>query len=124
MRTTAEVAQALVHNCENPVEREGMSDLYHPDCVSVEPMAPPGVEAEHKGVAAIKAKHDWWMSNFEMHSSVTDGPYINGDRFSVIFEIDVTEKATGQRSQMKEVALYEVRDGQIVREEFHMKPMG
>ena len=124
MTTTADVAKQLVHNCDNPVEREGMSDLYHPDCVSVEPMAPPGMDTEYKGVAAIKAKHDWWTSNFEMHSSVTDGPYVNGDKFSVIFEIDVTDKNSGERSQMKEVGLYFVEDGKIVREEFQMRPMG
>ncbi|MEM6825503.1 MAG: nuclear transport factor 2 family protein [Pseudomonadota bacterium] len=124
MKTTAEVAQQLVHNCENPVQREGMSDLYHPDCVSVEAMAPPGSSPEYKGVAAIKAKHEWWEANFEVHSTSADGPYINGDRFSVIFGMDVTEKASGERTQMQEVALYEVRDGQIVREEFQMKPMG
>jgi ketosteroid isomerase-like protein len=46
-------------------------------------------------------------------------PFLHGDdRFAVIFDIDATEKATGQRMPMREVAVYHVADGRIVREEF------
>ena len=38
--------------------------------------------------------------------------------YEVIFEIDATEKASGNRTQMKEVAVYHVTDGKISREEF------
>jgi ketosteroid isomerase-like protein len=33
--------------------------------------------------------------------------------------MDTTDKATGQRSQGREVAVYHVKDGKIVREEFY-----
>jgi ketosteroid isomerase-like protein len=71
------------------------------------------------GLAAIKGKHAWWQDNFEMHGGDVDGPFPHGDdRFAVIFEVDATMKATGQRSRMREVAVYHVKDGLIVREEF------
>jgi ketosteroid isomerase-like protein len=35
-----------------------------------------------------------------------------------MFEMDVTPKAGGERMQMKEVALYTVKDGKIAQEEF------
>ena len=51
-------------------------------------------------------------------ASVSD-PMLHGpDRFAVIFELDATMKATGTREAMKEVALYTVKGGKIVREEF------
>ncbi|MBC7975998.1 MAG: nuclear transport factor 2 family protein, partial [Myxococcales bacterium] len=45
-------------------------------------------------------------------------PYPNGDRFAVRFNYDVTHKPSSKRIQMDEVALYTVKDGKIVREEF------
>ncbi len=124
MATTAEIAQQLVTHCQTQTEAEGLDTLYHPDAVSVEPMSPPGMDPVSNGVEAIKAKHQWWSENFEVHGGDIDGPYVNGDSFSVIFEIDATDKTSGQRTQMKEVALYHVKDGKIVKEEFQMKPMG
>lgn len=124
MSSTAEIAQKLVAHCEAQTEAEGLKELYHPEAVSVEAMGPPGMDLEIKGVEAIQGKHDWWNANFEVHGGAIEGPYVNGDNFSVIFEIDATDKTSGQRMQMKEVALYQVADGKIVREEFQMKPMG
>ena len=46
------------------------------------------------------------------------------DRFALIFDMDVTNRETGQRMQMREVGLYTVADGKIVREEFFYPPMG
>ena len=120
---TQYIAAKLVEHCQNQTEAEGLDTLYHPDAESVEAMGPPGMDLVAKGVDAIKGKHAWWNENFEVHGGDIDGPYVNGDSFSVIFEIDATEKNSGQRTQMKEVALYHVKDGKIVREEFQMKPM-
>ena len=54
-----------------------------------------------------------------MHETTAAGPYLHGtDRFSVVFGMDVTNKTSGERVQMQEVAVYTVRDGKIVREEF------
>ena len=50
--------------------------------------------------------------------SVSD-PMLHGeDRFAVIFEVQGKEKATGTKFDVKEVAVYHVADGKIVREEF------
>ena len=41
------------------------------------------------------------------------------DRFAVIFGFDVSNRQSGERTQMQEVAVYTVNDnGKIVREEF------
>lgn len=96
-------------------------DMYSEDAVSVEAMAMPGTDSpEAKGLAAIRGKHDWWNGAHEVHSTKAEGPFVHGDdRFSVIFEMDVTVKDTGQRMQSREVAQYFVNEqGRIHREEF------
>ena len=118
---TRATAEKLVAYCREDNTEAGLNELYHPDAVSVEAMAMPGADsAESVGVAAIKGKHEWWYASFEVHSANVDGPYLHGDdRFGVIFEIDATEKASGARSAMKEMAIYTVAAGKIVREEFY-----
>jgi hypothetical protein len=122
--TLEEIARKLVANCREGREHEGLAELYDPACESVEAVDPPGGSRISKGVEAIRGKHDWWAANFEMHGGDVDGPYLHGpDRFAVIFEMDVTEKASGQRWKGREVALYTVHEGRIVKEEFFQAPM-
>ena len=120
---TAEVAQKLVAHCKAHTEAQGLEELYADDAISIEAMDGPSGSAVSEGIEAIKGKHAWWEENFEVHGGEVDGPYVNGDSFTVIFGIDATEKASGQRTQMREVALYDVADGKIVRESFFMAPM-
>lgn len=118
-------AQKLVDHCRKGTETQGLDDYYASDAVSAEAMAMPGEASnEVQGVAAIKAKHEWWNSNFDVHETNVTGPYMHGgDRFSVIFEMDVTNKAENSRSQMTEVAIYHCNDeGKITREEFFYNP--
>ncbi len=119
-RSLKDIAEALVAHCREGTEAEGLRTLYHPDAVSVEAAAMPGADGrEASGLDAIRAKHDWWASAMEVHSASTSEPFLHGeDRFALIFEVDATERASGQRRQMREVAVYTVADGQIVREEF------
>ena len=118
VRTTA---QKLVDNCREGNAAAGLDDYYAADAISVEAAAGPGADSrETPGLEGIKGKHEWWNSNFEVHSATVDGPFMHGDdRFSVIFELDATNKMDNTRSQMKEVAVYHCNpQGQIVREEF------
>jgi hypothetical protein len=116
-----ETAEKLVQFCREDKTAEGLKTLYHRDAVSVEAMAMPGADSpETKGVKAIKAKHDWWYANFDVHSQSVDGPYFHGaDRFGVVFSFEATNKQIGERSAMTEIAIYTVNaKGKIVREEF------
>lgn len=119
MKATAE---KLVGYCRSNDTIKGLDELYDPGAVSVEASAMPGTDSPAtEGVDGIKGKHEWWNNSFEVHSAAVDGPYPHGDdRFAVIFEMDVTHKESGQRSQMKEVGVYSVNEaGKIVREEFY-----
>jgi hypothetical protein len=122
--TLEEIARKLVANCRAGREREGLSELYDPACESVEATDPPGGSRISKGVDAIEGKHDWWAQSFDLHEAEVDGPYLHApDRFAVIFQMDVTERATHKRWRGKEVGLYTVADGKIVKEEFFQAPM-
>ena len=115
--TTLEIANQLVALCRQG-KFEDAKSLYADDAVSVEAGAPPGQQREAVGLAAIEAKGKWWSDNHEVHSFKITGPWPHDDRFIVGFKIDVTMKPTKHRFTMEEMALYTVKDGKIVREEF------
>ncbi len=114
------IGAELVRLCNEGKEAEFQSKYYATDAVSAEAAEfGGGMSAESKGLDAIRAKGEWWFAAHEVHSAQAEGPFVHGgDRFSVIFEMDVTRKQDGQRLQMKEVGVYHVKGGKIVREEF------
>jgi hypothetical protein len=120
VEATKATAEKLVAHCRAHTEAQGLDELYDPGAVSVEAVAMPGGGRETRGVAAIKGKHEWWNAAMEVHAASVEGPYLHGeDRFAVIFGFDATDRKTGDRTKMQEVAIYSVDgDGKIVREEF------
>jgi hypothetical protein len=115
---TAAVAEELVAFCRTGRNMDAINTLYSPDIVSVESMGNEQMPREMKGIDAIRQKNKWWGENNEVHSSVVDGPFIGEDKFAVYYNYDVTFKPTGQRTPMEEMALYTVKDGKVVREQF------
>ncbi|GAB5449087.1 SnoaL-like domain-containing protein [Gymnodinialimonas sp.] len=113
------LAETLVTACRTQGEAALLENHYHPDVVSVEAADYSGMGRETKGVEGIRGKHAWWNETFEVHGGDVQGPYLHGeDRFAVVFSIECTENATGERMDMTEVAIYTAADGKIVREEF------
>ena len=115
---TMEIAKKLADLCKQGKNRDALDTLFADDVVSVEAGAPPGMQREAKGLAAVKAKSDWWTANHEIHSANITGPWPHDERFVVGFQYDVTNKPSGKRMKMDEVGLYTVKGGKIVREEF------
>ena len=117
--TLKDIADALVEACKTQNEAQLLETAYAPDAVSVEAADFSGAGRETVGIDGLRGKHAWWAANFDVHGGNVEGPFLHGDdRFAVIFDIDATEKASGERSQMREVAIYHVANGKIVREEF------
>lgn len=116
--STMDIARKLVSLCREGRNDEALDTLFSEDMVSREAAAMPGQQQEIKGLKAVKDKGKWWMDNHEIHSAAVTGPWPNGDRFIVGFQFDVTNKPSGKRMKLDEAALYEVRNGKIVREEF------
>lgn len=116
--TLMELANALVDGCRNGRETANLDILYAPDAVSVEPVDH-GEGREAVGMKELKGKHAWWDANFEVLGGEISGPFPHGDdRFAVIFDLRTRHKESGQEDGMKEVGVYHVADGKIVREEF------
>ena len=116
--TTLEIAKKLVELCRQGKNLDALNTLFSDDVVSVEAGGPPGMAREAKGLAAVKAKGEWWRANHEIHSAAVTGPWPHDERFIVGFQFDVTNKPSGKRMKMDEAGLYTISNGKIVREEF------
>ncbi|WP_299954124.1 nuclear transport factor 2 family protein [uncultured Roseobacter sp.] len=108
-------------------DRRGIShveDIYAENAESIEAVVPPGRDVRiAKGRGAIKAKREDWLAKHEIHKLDVDGPYAHPpNRFGVRYEVEVTQKVTGRRMNLREIAIYSVEEGKIVREEFFMLP--
>jgi hypothetical protein len=112
---TKDVAVGLVGLCRTGDFESPINQYYSEDIVSVEPH---GESPESRGIAAVRAKGEWWVQNFEVHGVEVEGPYVNGDHFAVRFKLDTTNKKTGERSIMDEIGLYTVKGDKIVHEQF------
>lgn len=115
-----EVGKKLVALCKEDKGMEAVDTLYSERIVSIEGQEGEGMPARMEGIEAIRGKNNWWYDNHEVHSMVPTGPFCGHreDQFVVKFDLDVTFKPSGERSQMSEVALYTVADGKVVQEEF------
>ena len=113
--TTIEIAKDLVALCRAGKAVDCMKKHYSADIVSHEVNEP---MKETRGLAAVLGKSEWWVANHEIHSAVVDGPWPNGDQFTVRHTFEITPKATGKRTTMDEIALYTVTNGKIVDEKF------
>lgn len=116
--STMEIANTLIDLCKQGKNHEAITTLYSRDIVSNEAGAAPGMPQEISGIDAVMAKGQWWMDNHIVHEANIGGPWPNGDQFIVTYKYDVTNKPSGNRFMMEEAALYTVKDGKIVREDF------
>lgn len=116
--TTSELADKFVAMCKEGRNFEVMQTLYDDGIVSVEAALRKTGSHETAGKEAVIQKSAEWAGAHEIHGATTEGPYLLGDRFAVVFEFDVTPKATGQRVKNREIAVYTVANGLITREEF------
>ena len=114
-----EIADELVAGCREDRAKENLSKLYAADAVSVEAQDMEGMGRETHGIDGIRGKHEWWEGAHEVSGASVSDPYLHGDdRFAVIFEVQGKVKETNETFDMKEVGVYHVANGKIVREEF------
>lgn len=117
--TTQEVANRYNELAQTGQWDKVQEELYAGNCVSIEPphAAAMGM-ANAEGIEAIKKKGEAFNSMVEeMHGGYCSEPVVGGNHFSVAMGMDVTMKGMG-RSKMDEIAVYEVKDGKIVKEQF------
>jgi hypothetical protein len=115
--TTQEVANRLSQLFKENKFQEAQEELFSQDCESVEPAHSPGMQSV-KGLDAIKKKGEEFNNMIEeMHGGYAGEPIVAGNYIALAMGMDATYKGMG-RQKMDEIALYEVKDGKIVKEQF------
>lgn len=119
--TTQEVANRFYELSQKGDWNAIQDELYADNCVSIEPDFAPVPKVE--GMEAIKAKGVQFQSmTEEVHSGYCNEPIVAGNHFSCAMGMDITMKGQG-RMNMDEIAVYEVKDGKIVKEQFFFQGM-
>jgi hypothetical protein len=113
---TKQVADRLVEMCRKGQNMEAISELYASNVSSREM---PGTPTEFvSGKQAVTQKSEGWLNNVqEYHRSEISDPIVAGNHFTVKMDFDVTFKDR-RRQQMEEVCVFQVDNGQIVKEQF------
>ena len=115
--TTQDVASRFNELAQTGQWDKIQNELFADNAVSIEPPNSPGMQSAD-GMEAIREKGKQFGEMVEeMHGGYTTAPVVGGNFFSVGMGMDCTMKGMG-RQKMDEIALYEVRDGKIVREQF------
>jgi hypothetical protein len=115
--TTQEVANRFNELAQTGQWDKIQEELYAENAVSIEPPHSQGLQSA-EGLDAIKEKGKQFNESVEeMHGGYSSPPVVGGNHFSVAMGMDATFKGMG-RMKMDEIAVYEVKDGKIVKEQF------
>jgi ketosteroid isomerase-like protein len=115
--TTRDVANRLHELFTQNKWAEAQEELFSEDAKSIEPPGVPGLKSV-EGLDNIKKKgEDFQNMVEEVHGGYHSEPIVAGNFIAFGMGMDVTMKGQ-ERMKMDEIAVYEVRDGKIVREQF------
>jgi hypothetical protein len=117
--TIDEIAHNFVHwrNTNNAATLR--AELYSPEIESIEEGNTSEI-GRVKGMEGLKKKGQGLSRDFEVHNIKASEPVVADNWFSVKFEIDTTDKRSGQRSKLSEIGVYKVEDDKIVKEHYFM----
>ena len=115
--TTQEVAKRFYELAQQGNWHQIQDELFSHDAKSIEPAGAQGLSTV-QGIDKIKAKGKEWDNMVqETHGGYCNEPQVAGRFFTCTMGADVTMEGQG-RLTMDEVALYEVKDGKIISEQF------
>jgi hypothetical protein len=115
--TTQQVAARFNELARQEKWFEIQDELFAENVRSVDPPNSPYFKYAEGKVAVRKKGEDWVKRIEAAHSRHTTEPVVGGNHFAVGREVDITVKGFG-RIKIDEIMLYEVKDGQIVLEQF------
>lgn len=119
MSNAKQVGTKIAELCRQGKGMAAIETYYADNVVSIESVAMGDGSREVSGKQAVIGKSKWWEENHEVHSAEVNGPFPHGDdKFALRFNFEVTNKPSGKRQVMDEIAIYQVEGGKIVREEF------
>ena len=115
--TTGEVASRFNELAKQEKWFEIQDELFSDDVKSIDPPNS-SYFGYAEGKADVRKKGEEFVKTIEaFHGASTTEPVVGGDHFAVGREVDITVQGFG-RIQINEVMLYEVKNGQIVLEQF------
>lgn len=115
--TTQDVANRLCELFKENKWTEAQEELYSEDAISIEPVHAQGLQSV-KGLDNIKKKGEQFNEMIEeMHGGYASAAVVAGNHIAIAMGMDATFKGMG-RQKMDEIAIYEVKDGKIVKEQF------
>jgi len=115
--TTEEVAARFNELAQQEKWFEIQDEFFADNVRSVDPPNSPYF-GYAEGKDAVRKKGEDWVNRVEaVHRTYTTEPVVGGNHFAVGREVDITVQGFG-RIKIDEIMLYEVKDGQIVLEQF------
>lgn len=115
--TTREVASRFNQLAKQEKWFEIQDELFSDNVRSIDPPDSPWFKYA-EGKATVRKKGEDFVKKVEAaHRRYTTEPIVAGNHFAVGREVDITVEGFG-RIQINEVMLYEVKDGQIISEQF------
>ena len=115
--TTQQVADRFNELAQTGQWDQIQTELYADNAVSIEPEHAQGFQTV-SGIDAIRGKGKQFGEMVEeMHGGYSNKPEVAGNHFAVAMGMDVTMKGMG-RAKLDEIAVYEVKDGKVVKEQF------
>lgn len=115
--TTHEVAFRFNELAQQEKWFEIQDELFENDVKSIEPEDSPYLK-NAQGKSEVRKKAEAWVSRITgLHHAHTTTPVIAGNHFAVGREMDITVNEIG-RIQIKQLMVYEVKNGKIISEEF------
>ncbi len=115
--TTQEVATRFNELAQQEKWFEIQDEFFADNVRSIEPAGSPYMP-NAEGKASVRKKAEDFVSRVTaVHNLYTSAPIVAGNFFSVAREKDLTVTGHG-RIQIKEIMTYEVKDGQIISEQF------
>jgi hypothetical protein len=115
--TTHEVAARFDELAQQEKWFEIQDEFFADNVKSIDPANSPYF-GYAEGKAAVRKKGEDFVGRIEAaHRLYTSKPLVSGNHFTVGREKDITVQGHG-RIQIHQIMLYEVKDGQIVLEQF------
>ncbi|THU37042.1 nuclear transport factor 2 family protein [Niastella caeni] len=115
--TTQEVAARFNELAQQEKWFEIQEEFFADNVRSIDPQNSPYF-GYAEGKSAVRKKGEDFVKRIEaVHRVYTSEPLVSGNHFAVGREKDITVQGHG-RIQINQIMLYEVKDGQIVLEQF------
>ena len=115
--TTQEVATRFNELAQQEKWFEIQDELFADNVKSIDPPHSPYLK-NAEGKAAVRKKGEDFVKKIrEFHGAYTTQPVIGGNHFAVGRGMEITSEGFG-RIKLDEIMVYEVKDGQIISEQF------